>query len=350
MRCLPNDKYTVGWICALPVEFTAARAVLDEEHDRPHDQLPSDWNTYCLGRIESFNIVITCLPVGGYGVVSAAVVATRMLQTFQGIKFGLMVGIGGGVPSEGADIRLGDVVVSKPTGSSGGVIQFDFGKEYGNGIFKRVGSLNRPPEALLTAIAFLQTEHLIKGNKVATIVEDALQRYPNLVPKFCYQGKENDILFQSGYDHIDGTSCSKCNAENAVRRSARDDTCPVVHFGLIASGNQVMKNGTTRERLRKELDVICFEMEAAGLMNALPCLVIRGICDYADSHKNKDWQEYASLTAAAFAKEVTAALPTNNQGAVTDEPVPLDTSGKCQLFYANVSDLLGLLTLKRLRK
>jgi nucleoside phosphorylase len=45
-------------------------------------------------------------------------------------------------------------------------------------------------------------------------------------------------------------------------------------------------------------------MEAAGLMNSFPCLVIRGICDYADSHKDDLWQRYAAATAAAYAKEL----------------------------------------------
>jgi hypothetical protein len=50
-------------------------------------------------------------------------------------------------------------------------------------------------------------------------------------------------------------------------------------------------------------------MEAAGLMNQLPCLVIRGICDYADSHKSKRWQDYAALTAAAYAKILLLKTP-----------------------------------------
>jgi nucleoside phosphorylase len=82
----------------------------------------------------------------------------------------------------------------------------------------------------------------------------------------------------------------------------------VVHYGLIASGNQVMRHGGTRDRLRRELDVLCFEMEAAGLMDRFPCLVIRGICDYADSHKNKCWQAYAAATAAAYAKELLGVI------------------------------------------
>ena len=84
----------------------------------------------------------------------------------------------------------------------------------------------------------------------------------------------------------------------------------MVHYGTIASGNQVMRSAAERDRVSVELDgVLCFEMEAAGLMNSFPCLVVRGICDYADSHKNKRWQAYAAATAAAYAKEVLSAIP-----------------------------------------
>jgi len=78
-----------------------------------------------------------------------------MLST-TGLKVGLMIGIRGRVPSEERDIRLGDVVVSKPTAAFGGVIQYDFGKTVQNGKFVRTGSLNKPPEVLLTALAKLE--------------------------------------------------------------------------------------------------------------------------------------------------------------------------------------------------
>jgi nucleoside phosphorylase len=87
-----------------------------------------------------------------------------------------------------------------------------------------------------------------------------------------------------------------------VQRPARKDSAPRIHYGNIASGNKVMKDGTTRDKIAKDEGVICFEMEAAGLTDHFPCLVIRGICDYADSHKNKIWQPYAAATAAAFAR------------------------------------------------
>jgi nucleoside phosphorylase len=119
--CLKHGDYTIGWVCALPKEMTAARSMLDEEH-RDLSQPLSDHNTYSLGRIGLHNVVIACLPKGDIGTISAATVSTRMSSIFTSIRFGLMVGIGGGVPSKKHDIRLGDVVVSTPTDQHGGVI------------------------------------------------------------------------------------------------------------------------------------------------------------------------------------------------------------------------------------
>lgn len=79
---------------------------------------------------------------------------------------------------------------------------------------------------------------------------------------------------------------------------------PAIHYGLIASGNQVVKDALFRDKLAREMDVLCFETEAAGLMNHFPCLVIRGISDYSDSHRNKEWQGYAALAAAAYTKDL----------------------------------------------
>lgn len=87
------------------------------------------------------------------------------------------------------------------------------------------------------------------------------------------------------------------------KRSHRD---PVVHYGIIASGNQVIKDASERERLKTLFGAKCVEMEAAGLIDSFPCIVIRGICDYADAYKNKRWQPYAAATAAAYAKELLA--------------------------------------------
>jgi nucleoside phosphorylase len=128
------------------------------------------------------------------------------------------------------------------------------------------------------------------------------QNYPKMVEEYIFQGADNDQLFEAEYDHEGGDDCEECDPILIEERPIRKNLMPKVHYGNIASGNQVMKHGATRDKIAKKESVICFEMEAAGLMDEFPCLVIRGICDYADSHKNKIWQPYAAATAAAFAR------------------------------------------------
>lgn len=292
--------------------MAAAVSMLDERHPGLPTK-PNDNNTYILGRIHGHNVAITCLPSGIYGTTSATTVATQMQSTFESIRFGLLIGIGGGVPSGSADIRLGDVVVSKPTTNLGGVIQYDYGKTVAGGRFERKGALNKPPPVLLTAISRLQAEHRLKPSRIPVLLSEAVARNPEISGKFTYRGQDHDILFDSDYDHTDlGDNCNNCDARRLVTRAARRSHDPVVHYGLIASGNQVVKDGRSRDKLAGELGILCFEMEAAGLMDNFPCLVIRGICDYSDSHKNKQWQEYAALTAAAYGKELLSVVHTSH--------------------------------------
>lgn len=306
-----HDGYTVGWICALPIEMAAAKLMLDEVHD----DLPvssTDHNTYILGRIKEHNVVIACLPSGDYGLESANTVSIQLLSSFHSIRFGLMVGIGGGVPNNIADIRLGDVVVSEPTGSYGGVVQYDYGKALSSG-FHRTGMLNRPPQILLTALSKVQSNHLTEGSKIADFLAEVEQKVPRPASRFTRPTQE-DLLFLSDYHHIDSrsTTCNACDHTQIVSRPPRDHKEPLIHYGLIASGNQLVRDSKLRDLLSDELGVFCVEMEAAGLSNNFPCLVIRGICDYADSHKNKDWQGYASAAAAAYAKELLLCISVLN--------------------------------------
>jgi len=257
--------------------MAAARATLDEHHN-PLQQNPRDHNTYTLGRIGRHNVVLACLPTGVIGTLSAARVANQMQQTFEGIRFGLMVGIGGGVPSKGNDIRLGDIVVSKPAGQSGGVIQYDFGKTMQEGQFKQTGSLNRPPDVLLTALANLESKHIMEGHELVKDLSEMLRRYPKMASQFARPDIQHDLLYDAEYDHIiEYATCSQCNIGKLMDRKPRPSEDPIIHYGLIASGDQVMRHGATRERLRKKLNVLCFEMEAAGLMDDFPCLVVRGM-------------------------------------------------------------------------
>ncbi|KAI3054887.1 hypothetical protein CBS147353_11388 [Aspergillus niger] len=307
MTSAQND-YTVAWICALPLEVAAAKAMLDDIHT-PLPQPESDHNVYTLGRVGRHNVVVACLPSGVYGTISATGVVSHMVSTFRNIRFGLMVGIGGGVPSHSADVRLGDVVVSKPSVTSSGVIQYDYGKTLCSGRFQHTGSLNKSPPVLLKAVSQLESDYMTGKRLTSEILDGVLHNCDTMQEQF--SRPKDDWLFPPTYNHKGSEhDCSVCDQAKLVNRPKRRTDVPFIYYGSIASGDQVMKDAKTRDSIARDLDILCFEMEAAGLMDELPSLVVRGICDYCDSHKNKQWQGYAALAAAAYTKALLSIVPT----------------------------------------
>ncbi|OPB46456.1 hypothetical protein A0O28_0065770 [Trichoderma guizhouense] len=315
---MPNpENYTVGWICAISTEYVAARAFLDEKHDGPEYVSPNDNNDYTLGTFGKHNVVIAVLPDGEYGTASAAIVARDMLHSFPNIRIGLMVGIGGGAPSIKHDIRLGDVVVSAPRDGEGGVFQYDFGKTIQNQSFQYTQFLNQPPTVLRTAVNGLKAQYMEDGHRLEETISTVLDKKLRLRQAYKRPDPSSDRLYKSEVVHpVDGKSCAAfCSNDPSnilprIERTENDDN-PAIYYGTIASANQLMKDAIIRDKLTAEKDVLCFEMEAAGLMNHFPCLVIRGICDYSDSHKNKEWQGYAAMAAAAYAKDILIRIPPN---------------------------------------
>jgi nucleoside phosphorylase len=296
------DDYTIGLICALQEEYEAACRMLDDEFEGPETSEVNDNNTYVFGCIGRHNVIVGCLPDGRYGTSSAASVARDMVRSFANLRFALMVGIGGGAPTQERDIRLGDVVVSIPQGELGGVVQYDFGKRLSDGRFQRTGQLNAPPEVLLGALPEMRRRH--NDPKKSDRVAEHLRRMDDM-PGF--RRPADDRLYRADYEHKGGKSCGDCEADGLEERPPRNlGREVIVHYGIIASANSVMKNAKVRNQYATdpELNVLCFEMEAGGLMNNFPCLVIRGICDYSDSHKNDEWHNYAALAAAAYAREL----------------------------------------------
>ncbi|KAK3372636.1 hypothetical protein B0H63DRAFT_514004 [Podospora didyma] len=274
---LSIEDYTIGWICALQEEYEAACWMLDDELDGSETDAVNDNNTYVLGRIAKHNIVIGCLPD-----------QMRYGPIVPQLEVRLDGGIGGGAPTPEKDIRLGDVVVSVPRGALGGVVQYDFGKRKSDGRFQRTGQLNAPPEVLLGALPEIKRRHNDprKPDRIAEHLK-LMDDMPG------YRRPDQDQLFRADYDHKDGKGCSSCEAGGLEERPLRFGSREViVHYGIIASANSVMKNAVERDRYAQdpELNVLCFEMEAGGLMNNFPCLVIR------------------ALAAAAYARELLHVL------------------------------------------
>ncbi|QGA20675.1 hypothetical protein EYB26_008381 [Talaromyces marneffei] len=270
MMSSTHDDYTIAWICALPLEAAAARLMLNRTHS-PLLNPSTDSNAYELGELDGHYIVIT----SSWHIRDSGRRECCVSHAFY-------------VSSAPVWID-GDIVVSKPGPNHSGVIQYDYGKAVQGGHFQQTGTSNKPPQTLLTHISQLEA----KGKEGFPPPEQV-----------------TDFLFESSYHHAAGKrTCEECDKERLVKRKPRETRTPYIHYGLIASGNQVMKDSETRDRLALQHGILCFEMEAAGLIDELPTLVIRGICDYCDSHKQKQWQGYAALTAAAYAKLLLSTIP-----------------------------------------
>jgi nucleoside phosphorylase len=325
------EAYTVGVICAPTVEKVAACCFLDKNHPRLESQPAGDNNDYTLGQIGEHNVVIAGLPSGRYGTTNAAIVARDMVRTFPNIRFGLMVGIGGGAPSKDHDIRLGDVVVGTSKNGKNELLQYDFGKTIQNRSFQRIETRNNTPLVLQNAVGGLAADYNLNGHQLQKSILAALKAHKRIKRQYKKPDARSDILYKSDYLHANesGGACSVIcgdKSEHVTTRSAlpnndeeddsdsdevsRDD--PTIHYGLIASANQLMKNAEIRDSLAEEAGVLCFEMEAAGLQDHFPCLVIRGICDYSDTHKNDQWHGYAAISAAAYPKDLLNRIPPSN--------------------------------------
>ncbi|KAL3461635.1 nucleoside phosphorylase domain-containing protein [Aspergillus heterothallicus] len=157
-----------------------------------------------------------------------------------------------------------------------GVVQYDYGKTLVEGKFVRTGSINKPPIVLLTA---------------------------EMGFEYSYPGSDQDVLFNAEYRHVGENDCTKYDLAKVMPRQSRGSEEPKVHYGLIASGNQVMKDAVTRDQLSKELGVMCFETEAADLAN-FSSRVSAAYANMPFHIRTKCWQGYAAATAATYAKEL----------------------------------------------
>ncbi|KAL4795575.1 nucleoside phosphorylase domain-containing protein [Aspergillus venezuelensis] len=256
---LLTSAYTIGWICALPVEFSAARRMLDREHglselNPTHGS--GDDNDYILGSVGEHNVVINCPAAGTSGQIRACQVAADMKSTFPWIRFVLLVGIGGGVPSP-HDVRLGDVVV----GTS--VIPCSIGTYTDHG-HESTGKSISPPKALLSAVTKLE-DHLQMSNLSQSLDIVATNFGPGR--RSYSRPAEGPVIIQ---------------------RNPRPNDQIGIHYGCIGTGSSVMKNAGERDDIASMANIICVEMKA-GVMETTPSIPIRGISDYADGHKNDEW-------------------------------------------------------------
>ena len=335
-----RSDFEIAIICALDIEATAVEAMFDVfwQGENSFGKVAGDPNAYTTGRIGRHNVVLAYLPAMGKG--ASANVAGSFRSSFNNIKLGLVVGTCGGVPSEAEgdeEMLLGDVVIST------GVVQYDYGRQYSNRAVKKdtlEENLGRPSEeirAFLRKIKTLRNTEQLKDDSFKYLTTFCGK---DRFRKWGYPGVNEDVLYPSSYRHKhrqvgDCTRCTNCKSEkDDVCEEALDSSCealncdtreqmtrerkmktiqgdqstrttaarPEIFFGRIASGDMVNKSAYHRDTIAKEWEVIAFEMEGAGVWERLPTVLIKGVCNYADSHKNKTWLKYAAASAAACVK------------------------------------------------
>lgn len=320
MRPKSRAEFKIAIICALTLEAEAVEALFDKTFDKfgkIYGKRQGDSNSYINGRIGEHNVVLCYMPGMGNG--SAASVASSLRVSYTGVQLALVVGICGGAPNPSTDqeIFLGDVIISNA------LVEYDFGRQYPGGFKRKPDALRKPDREIRTLLAALST------NRARAELQKGMLQHLHKIQqqgtRWQHPGSA-DILFEASYrhKHYDSTNvccciegdlpadiCEEaleknCNSlgcdENRISRR-RDKTGKAsIHIGKVATANTVMKSGEHRDRIIRKEGVVGFEMEGAGVWDNVSCIIIKGVCDYADSHKNKKWQAYAAATGASTAK------------------------------------------------
>lgn len=352
----PSDRngFSIAIVCAIVTEYDAICQIFDEFWDEEEDRYgraAGDLNTYTTGRIGKHNVVLVLLPQMGKS--NAAAAAANFRSSYTSVELALVVGVCGGVPRVGGyaedEILLGDVVISKA------VVQYDFGRKYPHKFIRKdtfEDSLGKATKNIQNLLRNFETDRGLSllQNQTAQFlrqIQNAERGGKNRAQsKYRYPGTAKDRLFRPDYRHrhrgfraqrchiCDGDSGAFC--QDALNATCEDLGCeenycvererlhekqeleqsgnegaqmPSIHLGAVASGDTVFKSGEDRDDIAKSEGVIAFEMEGAGIWEEIPCIIVKGVCDYADSHKNKKWQNFAAATAAAAAKALLQRYP-----------------------------------------
>ncbi|KPM39642.1 hypothetical protein AK830_g6899 [Neonectria ditissima] len=326
-NCPPvnRDAFEIAIVCALPLEYNAVSLLVDHYWDKDGDiygRAVGDANTYTTGRIGKFDVVLVLL--SNMGKVSAANSAAGLRLSYPKVRLVLLTGVCGGVPNLGTDeeLLLGDVVISET------IVQYDYGRHFPDG-FAMKGTvedvLGRPTKNIRNLVSILRTDRAQEQLKQRAAF--FLQRLQEKLFEASFRHKHYTALdcqcmnCHSSSDPVCDESrklsCDElgCDVTNIVLRErlklkrqlenegrSKDAQAPSIFVGRIGSGDKVLKSGEDRDRIAKQHDLLAFGMEGAGVWDEIPCIVTKGVCDYADSHKSKSWQAFAAATAASVTK------------------------------------------------
>ncbi|EFN88312.1 uncharacterized protein LOC105191968 isoform X4 [Harpegnathos saltator] len=320
---------TIAIITAQYCEKLAVDSMIENKETFVRYTTVGESNVYTLGNIGAHRIVCTKLPTVGHtreAMTAAGNTTTRLLGTFQKVDYVFLVGVGGGVPhytDYNKHVRLGDVVISHPTPLNKKYVYVycESAKMNENGNYHFETKEYCPPNLGLQEIAATlkkQTE-----NETAppwqTYMKEGLENLVNQSEHdFNAPPPESDKLYMAiGERDVIEVAHPTAPQDSANKRM---DGCSRIHLAPVASGRQIARDDQLRQKFASRFGALAFDAEMDAVVESIlgncreSFAVIRGISDYKDGVRIKEWQPYAALAAASVMKSIICAMdpPTND--------------------------------------
>ncbi|KAG8626178.1 hypothetical protein KVT40_006579 [Elsinoe batatas] len=320
-----RSDFRVAIICALPEEKEAVVAVMDRMYSEEDIYIPghvNDTNTYTYGQLGGQPVALCTLQDAGTRTAAQAI--AKMEVSFLKLTIIFVVGIAGGAPfdREGTStgIRLGDVVVSNA------IYQHDLAKQNEDGVEIITDNDRQLPQLRGKAAAWIK--HL-SPKDIARIAKntniDFVLYGDLLAEKYTQPALDTDRIYDRTRRHKHRSGCSLCaqatETTGTVCSTVHNEACSAINckpepmpprtrtgteifIGPYVSGSQVIKSAQHRAKLVELFGALALEMEGAGSCGEYPILIVKGIVDYADSHKNKRWRLYPAAMAALCTRAI----------------------------------------------
>ncbi|XP_017888477.1 uncharacterized protein LOC108629969 isoform X3 [Ceratina calcarata] len=319
---------TIAIITAQYCEKLAVDSMIENKETFVRYTTVGESNVYTLGNIGAHRIVCTKLPTVGHtreAMTAAGNTTTRLLGTFQKVDFVFLIGIGGGVPhytDYNKHVRLGDVVISHPVPNNKKYIYVycESAKSSESGDYHFETKEYCPPNLCLQEIAAnLKDQSENEANPPwQTYLKDGLEMLSDQTEHdFKSPPPESDKLYMAiGERDVIEVAHPIAPSDAAYKRITG---CPRIHLAPVASGRYIARDDQLRQKFAARFGALAFDAEMDAVVESIlgncreSFAVIRGISDYKDGSRIKEWQPYASLAAASVMKSIICAMdpPTN---------------------------------------
>lgn len=318
-----SKQPTIAIITAQYCEKLAVDSMIENKETFVRYTTVGESNVYTLGNIGGHRIVCTKLPTVGHtreAMTAAGNTTTRLLGTFQKVDFVFLVGVGGGVPHYTdyvKHVRLGDVVISHPTPLNKQYVYVycESAKMNENGNYHFETKEYCPSNLCLQEIA-ANLKNQAENNPNPpwqTYVEEGLKSLGSQTEHdFKAPPPETDKLYMAigdkGVIEVAHPSAPQ-DASNL-----RTDGCARIHLAPVASGRQIARDDQLRQKFASRFGALAFDAEMDAVVESIlgncrdSFAVVRGISDYKDGSRVKEWQPYAALAAASVVKSIICAM------------------------------------------